>query len=150
MFIIISFDSIRYFSIIFWITGLWPSSNDTILSPFCHKLAFCLHFVIILSYFTTRRRKIYSGDKLNQAIRKYYNGIKKVIALTELMNVFLNSVEASFQMIIDACEVSVPALYQLVKNLFFVVENRIFCIIVSTNRFKIAISTQNRIIYSEP
>ena len=66
-----------------------------------------------------RRRKLYSNDKLNQAIGEYYNGTKKVIAVTELMNVCLNSVEASSQMIIDACEFAVPALYQLVKNLVF-------------------------------
>ena len=30
----ISFDSIRYFSMLFWITGLWPSSNDTIFHHF--------------------------------------------------------------------------------------------------------------------
>ena len=61
-----------------------------------------------------RRRKIYSDDKINRSIVEYYNGTKKVIAVTELMNVFLNSVEASFQMIIDACEFAVPARYQLV------------------------------------
>ena len=57
-----------------------------------------------------RRRKLYSNDKLNRAIGEYYNGAKKVIVITELMNVFLNSVEASFQMIIDALEFAVPAL----------------------------------------
>ena len=35
------------------------------------------------------------------------------------MDVFLDSVESSFKMIIDACEFSVPALYQLVKDLVF-------------------------------
>ena len=35
----------------FWITSLWPSSNDTILSPFCHNLAFCHNFVTMLSPF---------------------------------------------------------------------------------------------------
>ena len=64
-----------------------------------------------------RRRKLYSDDKLNRAIGEYYNGTEKVIAVTELMNVFLNSVEASFQMIIGAFEFAVPAFYQLVKNL---------------------------------
>ena len=64
----------------------------------------------ILSQFMMRRKKLYRDDKLNQAIGEYYNGTKKVIAVTELMNVCLNSVEASFQMIIDACEFSVPAL----------------------------------------
>ena len=58
---------------------------------------------------------------------EYYNGTKKVIAVTELMNVYLNSVEASFQMIIDACEFAGPALYQFVKKLVFV-ENRVFAI----------------------
>ena len=100
----------------FWITGLWPSSNDNILSPFFHNLTFCHHVVTILSQFTMRRRKLYSYDKLNRAIGEYYNGTKKVIAVTELMNVCLNSVELSFQMIIDACEFVVPALYELVKN----------------------------------
>ena len=69
-----------------------------------------------------RRRKLYSDDKLNREIRGYYNGTKKVIAVTELMNVCLNSVEASFQMIIDACEFAVPTLYQLVKNLVFLLK----------------------------
>ena len=83
-----------------------------------------------------RRRKPYIYDKINRAIGEYYNGTKKVIAATELMNVCLNSVEASFQMIIDACKFAVPALYQLVKNLVFFVENHVFCIFVSTNWFK--------------
>ena len=61
-----------------------------------------------------RLRKLYINDKLNREIGKYYNGTKKVIAITELMNVCLNSVEVPFQMIIDACEFAVPALYQLV------------------------------------
>ena len=61
-----------------------------------------------------RRRKLYSDENINREIGEYYNGTKKVIAITEFMNVFLNSVEASFQMIIDACEFAVPALYQLV------------------------------------
>ena len=69
-----------------------------------------------------RRRKLYGDDKLNRAIREYYNGTKKVIAVTESKNVFLNSVEASFQMIIDACEFAVPALYQLVKKLVFLLK----------------------------
>ena len=47
----IFFDYIRYFLMLFWITGLWPTSNNTILSPFCHSLAFCHHFVFILSPF---------------------------------------------------------------------------------------------------
>ena len=34
------------------------------------------------------------------------------------MNVCLNRVEASFQMILDACECAVPTLYQLVKTSF--------------------------------
>ena len=63
-----------------------------------------------------RRRKLYSNNKLNISIGEYYNGTKKVIAVTELINVCLNSVEASFQMIIYACEFSVPTLYQLVKT----------------------------------
>ena len=67
---------------------------------------------------------------------EYYNRTKKVIAVTECMDVCLDSVEASFQMIIDACEFAVPALYQLVKNLVFVViENRVFRVFVSTNWF---------------
>ena len=66
-----------------------------------------------------RRRKLYSDDKLNRAIGEYYNGTKKVIAVTELMNFCLNSVEASFKMITDAFEFAIPALYQLVKNLVF-------------------------------
>ena len=59
-----------------------------------------------------KRQKLYSDDKFNRAIGEYYNGTKKVIAVTELMNVQWNSVEASFQMIINACEYAVPALYQ--------------------------------------
>ena len=39
------------------------------------------------------------------------------MAVTELMNVCLNSVEASFKTIIDAFDLAVPALYQLVKNI---------------------------------
>ena len=69
-----------------------------------------------------RQRKLYSNDKLNRAIGEYYNGTKKVISVTELMNVCLNSVEASFQTIIDACEFAVPALEQLVKNLVFLLK----------------------------
>ena len=91
-------------------------SQLSILSPFCH------HFVTILSQFTMRRRKLYSDDKLNRAIGEYYNGTKKVIAVTESMNVCLNSVESSFQMIINVCEFAVPALYQLVKNLVFLLK----------------------------
>ena len=64
-------------------------------------------------------RKLYSNNKLNRAIGGYYNGTKNVIAFTELMNVCLNIVEASFQMIIDAREFALPTLYQLVKNLVF-------------------------------
>ena len=73
-----------------------------------------------------RRQKRYSGDKLNRAIGEYYNGTKNVIAVNELMNVCLNSVEASFQMIIDACEFAVPALYQLVENLIFLLKIAFF------------------------
>ena len=51
-----------------------------------------------------------------------FYGTKKVIAVTESMNVFLNSVEVSFQIIIYACEFAVTALYQLVKNLVFLLE----------------------------
>ena len=103
----------------FLIVRLWPSSNDTNLSPFCHNLACCHHFVAILSQYTMRRRKLYIDDKLNRAIGEYCNGTKNFIAVNESMNVCLNSVEASFQMIIDACEFAVPALYQLFKNLVF-------------------------------
>ena len=122
MFKTISFGSIHYFSVPFLITGLWTSSNDTILSPFFHNLEFYHYFVTVLSQFTVIRRKIYIDDKLNPDIGEYYNGTKKVVAVTELMNFFLNSVEASFQMIIDACEFSVPALYQLLKNLVFLLK----------------------------
>ena len=66
------------------------------------------------------RQKLYRDDKLNRAIREYYNGAKKVIDVTESMIFFLNNVEASFKMIIDACEFAVPALYQLVKTSFLV------------------------------
>ena len=66
-----------------------------------------------------RQRKLYSDEKINQVIGKYYNGAQKVIAFTELIIFFLNSVESSFQMIIDACEFAVPALDQLVKTLVF-------------------------------
>ena len=55
-----------------------------------------------------RQKKLYSNDKLNWAIGEYYNGTKNVIAVTESMNVYLNSVEASFQMIIYACEFAAP------------------------------------------
>ena len=113
---------------LFWISILWPSSNDTIFHHF-HNLVFCHHFITILSQFchnfTMRRRKLCTSEKLNQAIGGYYNGAKKVIAVTELMNVWLDIVEASVQMIIDACEFVVPALYQLVKTPFFV-KNHIF------------------------
>ena len=94
-----------------------PIYGPVPMTPFFHKLAFCRHFVTILSQFMMRRRKLYSDDKLNQAIREYYHRTKKVIAVTKLMNVLLNSVEASFKMIIDTCEFAVLALYQLVKNL---------------------------------
>ena len=73
-----------------------------------------------------RRRKLYSNDKLNRAIGGYCNGTKKVMAVTESMNVFLNIMEASFQMIIDECEFAVPALYKLVKNLIFLLEIMFF------------------------
>ena len=39
---------------------------------------------------------------------------KNFIAVTELINDFLESVEASFKMIIDACDFAVPALDELV------------------------------------
>ena len=92
------------------------------MTPFCH------HFsqLTILSPFFYHFVTVYDGtteniidDKLNQAIGEYYNGTKNVIAVTESVNFCLNSVEASFQMIIDACNFSVPALHQLVKNLIF-------------------------------
>ena len=73
-----------------------------------------------------RRRKLYSNDKLNRAIGEYHNGTKKVIAVTELMNIFLNSVKASFQMIIYSCEFVVPALYQLVRDLIFLLKIAFF------------------------
>ena len=73
-----------------------------------------------------RHRKLYRDDKLNRAIGKYYNGIKTVITVTEWMNVFLNSMEALFQMIMDACEFAVPAIYQLVKNLIFLLKIAFF------------------------
>ena len=66
-----------------------------------------------------RRQKLYSGKDLNQAIEEYYNGTKKTISVTELMNVCLKSVEAPFQMIMDACEFAVTARYQLDKNRIF-------------------------------
>ena len=71
-----------------------------------------------------RQQKLYSDDNLNRAIGEYYNGTKKVIVVTELMNVCLNIVEASFQIIIYAYEFAVPALYQLVKNLVFFVKGQ--------------------------
>ena len=108
---------------------------------------------IIFTYYAeielSRSTGQYSNDKLNQAIRGYYNGTKNFIAVTESMNVCLNSVEASFQMIIDSCKFSVPALYQLVKNLVFLLKI-VFFIFASTNWFKIAISSPNRVIYNEP
>ena len=73
VFKIISFDSIRYFSLLSLITGLLPSPDDTILSPFCHNLALCHHLVTILSQLTMRRRKLNSDDKLNRAIGEYYS-----------------------------------------------------------------------------
>ena len=93
---------------------------------------------------------IYSDDKLNLLIGEYYNVTKNVIAVTESMNVCLNSVEAPFQMIIDACDFAVPTLYQLVKNLVFFVKKLVFCIFVSTNSFIIVNSSPNRVIYNEP
>ena len=66
-----------------------------------------------------KRQKLYSDDKLNRAIGEHYHGTKKVIYVTESMDVCLNSAEESFQMIIDAREFAVPALYQLVKDLVF-------------------------------
>ena len=42
------------------------------------------------------------------------------------MNICLNSVEASFQMIIDACKFAVTALYQLVKELVFLLKIALF------------------------
>ena len=62
------------------------------------------------------RWKLYSDDKLNWAIGEYYNGTKKVIAVTKSMILCLNSVEASFKMIIDAYEFAVTKLYQFVKT----------------------------------
>ena len=90
-----------------------------------------------------RRGKLYSNDELNRAIKEYHDRTKKVIAVTELINFCLKCVEASFLTIIDACEFSGPELYQLVLNTFF-------HILVSTNLFNIAISGQNREIYNEP
>ena len=89
--------------VLLWITGIWPSSNDTIFSPFCHNSAFspfCHHFVTIYDETTEniQQRQAQSSD------REYYNGTKNVIAVTESINVCLNSVDASFQMILYACE----------------------------------------------
>ena len=53
-------------------------------------------------------------------IGKYYNGTKKVIAATESINVCLNSVEASFQMIIDTCEFDDSTIYRVDKASFTV------------------------------
>ena len=58
--------------------------------------------------------KLYSDDMLNWAMGEFYIGDQKVISVTEYMNVCLNSVKAPFQIIIDAYEFTVPALYQLV------------------------------------
>ena len=67
-----------------------------------------------------RRRKLYSDDKLNRAIGEYYNGTKKVIAVTELMNVCLNSVEASFKTCaIETYDTSVHGRSYFVDQLFF-------------------------------
>ena len=77
------------------------------------------HFVTIWSQVTRKLWELYSDNKLNRVIGEYCNGTKKVIAVTELINVCLNSVETSFQIIIDLCEFAVPALYQLVKTLVF-------------------------------
>ena len=99
------------------------------MTPFCHHFSqlrilspCCHHVVTILSQSTMRQRKLYSDYKLNWAIGEYDNGTKKVIAVTESMNVWLKSAESSFQMIIDACEVAAPALYQLVRNLVFLLK----------------------------
>ena len=104
------------------------------MTPFCH------HFVTFLSQFTARRRKLYSNDKLNRAIGEYYNGTKNVITVTESMNVCLTSVEASFQMIISACDFAITALYQLFKNLVIVKKIAFFhfCIyqLVKNRNFK--------------
>ena len=111
---------------------LEPGCNHfvTILSPFCH------HLVTILSQFTMRRRKLYSNDKLNRAIGENYKGTKKVIAVTESMNFCLNSVEASFQMIIYACEFAVPELYQLVKNFVFLLKILFFAFLYLSISFQ--------------
>ena len=93
--------------------------------------------------------ELYSDNKLNRLIGEYYNGTQKVIAVTELINVFLESVEASFQKIIDACKFALSALYQLVKNLVFCLKPRLN-IFISTYWFKIAISSPNGLIYYEP
>ena len=84
----------------------------TILSQLRNLSPFCYNFIM-------RRQKIYRDNKLNRAIGEYNNGTKKVISVTELRNVCLNSMKDSFKMILDACEFDVPALYQLVKNLVF-------------------------------
>ena len=72
------------------------------MTLFCYHFVTTSNFVTILLQGTMKQRKLYSNNKLNQAIRDYYNGTQKVIAVTESINVCLNSVEASFQMIIDA------------------------------------------------
>ena len=81
---------------IFLFADLWPSSNDTILLSFCHNVPFCHIFVTIYD----ETKKLYNNNELNRGIEKYYNGTKNVIAVTELIDVFFNSVEASFQIII--------------------------------------------------
>ena len=80
--------------------------------PFCHN------FVTIYDETTETIQQL----QAQSSDQEKYNGTKKVIAVTESMNVCLNSVEASFQMIIDACDFAVPALYQLVKNLVFLLK----------------------------
>ena len=97
-----------------------------------------------------RRRKLYSDDKLNRAIGEYYNGTKKVISVTELMYVCLKSMEASFQMIIDACEFAVPVLYQVVKNLVCFVKIVFFDFSYLPIGLKTTISSPNRVIYIVP
>ena len=84
-------------------------SQLSILSPCCH------HFVTIYD----ERTETMPDDKLNRVIGESYNRTKKVIAVTESMNVCLDSVEASFQMIIYAYEFAVRALYQSVETLYF-------------------------------
>ena len=92
------------------------------MTPFFHQFVTTWHFITILSLFITIYDETTETIQQRQAQsseRRILNGTKKVIAVTESINACLNMVEVSFQIIIDACDFSVPALHQLIKNVVF-------------------------------